>query len=145
MPPGPVGGRRPSTVTSGPTGRARSGRKMYSLEGVSQRTRKTAASRATPAPTSRPGEAMRRTSEDAADQAAVHGYRRPADVRAAVGGEEADDVGDLARRAEAAQGDLGEVGLGRPGRIDLAQPLGVDPPGRDRVDGDPVRAELARE
>ena len=64
---------------------------------------------------------------------------------AAVGGEEADDVADLARLAEPAQRDRLEVGRRRAVRVDLAQPLGVDPAGRDRVDGDAVRAELARE
>ena len=53
---------------------------------------------------------------------------------------------DLGGRAETPCRDLLEVALGRPvGAVDRAEALGVDPPGRDRVDGDPVRAELPGE
>ena len=69
----------------------------------------------------------------------------PVTYDARVGAEERDDVADLARRAEAAERDRLQVGLGRAVRIHLADALGVDPAGRDRVDGDPLRAELARE
>ena len=40
--------------------------------------------------------------------------------------------------------DRGEVGLGRPVRIDLPDPFRVDAAGGDGVDRDPLRAELAR-
>ncbi len=53
---------------------------------------------------------------------------------------------DLGGRAEAPCRDLLEVAAGRSvGAVDRAQAVGVDPSRRDRVDGDPVRAELAGE
>ena len=78
--------------------------------------------------------------------AAVDQDGRAGDVRGAVGGEEADDVAELARRAEPAERDLRELLRRRPVvAVELGHARRVDPPGRDAVDGDPVRPELARE
>ena len=64
-----------------------------------------------PARRSRPGlKSFRIALEEGAEQAAVDGNRRAGDVRAAVGAEERHEVTDLARGAQAAQRDGGEVG-----------------------------------
>src|SRR3954463_15880222 len=84
----------------------------------------------------------RSASQQASGKPTVDPESGPGDVRGAVGGEEADDVADLARGPQAAERDRLEVLLARPVRIDLLDPVGVDPAGGDGVDGDPLRPQL---
>src|SRR5207237_10533742 len=56
----------------------------------------------------------------------------------------AEDLGEPARRAPAAQRDLGDVVLARAVRVQLREPRRLDPSGGDAVDRDPLRAELVR-
>ena len=93
----------------------------------------------------RPGSQTALHSSDR-ETAAVDLHGRAGDVGGPVGGEEADDVAELARRADAPERDLGELRRGRPvGAVELGHARRVDPAGRDAVDGDAVRPELARE
>ena len=62
----------------------------------------------------------------------------------AVGGKEACDVSELARRAPAAERNLGEVGLARPVGVQVRESRRVDAARRHTVDGDSLRAELLR-
>src|SRR4051812_43471729 len=84
------------------------------LAGKSQSTNAAAPSRKSPPAASRDGVNHRITpricaSEQAARQTAVDRDQRPGDVRGGVGGQEADDVRDLARVPEAPQRDRLEV------------------------------------
>src|SRR5215208_2287848 len=136
MRPGGRAGFSPSTVTSGATGFARLGRNRYSARSASSMR---------PSAASRDGVMSRRTAstlQQAARHPAVDGDHRARDVRGAVGGEEADHVPELPRLADTAERDARD--LLRAG-IRLAQPLGLDPPGADRVDRDPRGADLAGE
>ena len=49
------------------------------------------------------------------------------------------------RIAEAAEGDLSQVVVAGTRLVELLEALGRDPSGRDRVDGDSIGAELARQ
>src|SRR5215204_4895979 len=84
----------------------------------------------------------RSASQQASGKPAVDPERSAGDVRGAVGGEEADDVADLARSPEAAERDRLQILLARPVGIDLLDPVGIDPAGRDGIDGDRLRPEL---
>src|SRR3954454_19733283 len=80
-----------------------------------------------------------------AEQAAVDGERDAVHIPRALGRQEADDVAELLRRSPAADGNRRHVGLGWPLRIELVEACGGDAAWRDAVDGDPARAQLARE
>src|SRR6185295_20186351 len=64
------------------------------------------------------------------------------DVAGLLGGEEADEVGDLGGRAEALNGEGARVGGELLGCGVLPRQLGVDETGADRVDGDAEGSEL---
>ena len=76
-------------------------------------------------------------------QPAVDDDRLSRDVARAVGGEEAHDVAELARRAPAAQRDLLELLGRRAAGIELVEARRGDAAGRDAVDRDALRADLA--
>ena len=88
---------------------------------------------------------------DGAEHAAVDGERGAGDVAGRGGEQEDRGAGELLRVAVAAQGD---VRLGLPadlgrvaaaGRVELADAVGVDPPGEHGVDADRTGAELVRQ
>ncbi len=78
-------------------------------------------------------------------QSAVNGNDGARHVGRPRRGEEADHVPDFARCAEASQGNGLEVLARGAVGVDLADPRGVDPSGGDRVDRDPLWAELPGE
>src|SRR6185436_10050 len=80
-----------------------------------------------------------------AGESAVDEHDDAAHVRGALGAEERDDVADLARGAEPAEGDRREIVLGRTVRIHLADPLRVDAAGGEAVHRDSLRPEFACE
>src|SRR5207249_1123435 len=104
-----------------------------------------------PTPPAREPRAVRRGTgggtalQEATREAAVEGNDGAGDVGGAIRAEERDEIADLTRRAEAPDGNRGELGLGHSFGRDLAYALRVDPAGRDRVDRDPERPELTCE
>src|SRR6266487_4037815 len=76
--------------------------------------------------------------------AAVDRYDRSRDVGRGVRREECDDPGHLVRLPEAPERDLLQVfGARLAGLVGLGEPRSLDSAGRDRIDGDLLRAELA--
>src|ERR1700730_11999466 len=88
---------------------------------------------------------LRSSRQDSDHQVAtVDVDRRAGDVAGSLGGEKTDQFGHLGGGAEARDGEGPGVDGQLLGRGVLAGQLGVDQARTDRVDGDPVRAELLR-
>src|SRR5688572_8407393 len=129
--------RPPSTSTLSARGFARSGTKRKSSAGSHQSTN--AVSRPSrPSTNAEPAKRFTMRLPQAPGQRAVDEDHGAADIRGALRAEERREVPDLARRSEPPERDRREIRLGRPVRIDLADSIGVDPPRRDAVDGDPL-------
>ena len=75
--------------------------------------------------------------------AAVDRDQRAGDVAGRVGGEKGHDGGNFVRIADTTERDLRQVVAARARLVELFEALGRDPSGRDRVDSDSLRAELA--
>src|SRR4029453_11409643 len=104
----------------------------YPLAGASQSTSAATPRSKRPPTASRAGENHRIraricASEEAARQSAVDRDDRPRDVVRRIGGEEAGDLRDLARLAEAAERDRLDVFGARLALERLGEPGGLDP------------------
>src|SRR5215211_5262914 len=150
---GPVSWPRfsPGTVTSGSAGWAGSTRRMsYPRAGASQSTSVASKRSRRPVAASRPGVSHRISpriwgSEEAARQSPIDGDDGAGDVARGIRGEEADDVRHLLRLAKAPQRDRLEVRRARLALVRLGKACRLDPARRNRVDGDLLRPELARD
>src|SRR3990170_3450578 len=137
----PPDGRLSSTTTWSANGFALSGVRRNSSPGSVHRT---IAATSPSAPSTRATIERRFMGVlETAREAAVDQDHGAIDICGTLRAEECRDVADLPRGPKSAKGNRSEIGLGWAVRVHLANAVGVDPPGCDRVHRNALWPELA--